>query len=214
VFGAIGLAVVLVIVLAIAGACGGGSDDADQGGESKKSGIGSAHGPMSIIDGIPRGFTRDEPGAATAAVNFTQAVDQARQGRISGKKLREVSAGPNPSEALLEVLNDSSDRTESADRVFNAAPGMVSVVTFTRDKAEVSVWAVGVGQSPVGSDGKVSVLALWSTTTVTLQWLDEDWKATDWNFQSGPEPKDVSLPPADSPMAKRAQSGYYSFFIN
>ena len=203
--------VLIVVVLAVAASCGG-SEDGGEGAQSSVA-IGSAHGPASIVDGIPAKYTHDKPGAATAAVNFVQSVDQAGQGRISGATLKDTRVGPTPSEALTKVLDVASDRT-AGRTVFNSAPAMVTVPTYSDEQATVSVWAVGTSQSPVNDDGKVGVLTLWTTTTVTLQWIDEDWKATDWQFQSGPNPDEVTLPEADAALSKTAMTGYYSFFVN
>ncbi|GAA4685014.1 hypothetical protein [Gordonia humi] len=200
---------VVVILLIVIASCSG-SDDGDGVSEP---GIGSAHGPTSIEDGIPTGFTQDRSGAATAGVVFTQAVDQASAGRVSGDKLESKMVGPGPSAALTEVLNSASDRAERKN-VTNSAPAMVTVPLFTKDKAKVSIWAVTVGQNALGDSGKVGVATLWSTTTVTLSWIDDDWKAIDWEFQSGPTPEEAQFPDAGSSLAEQATAGYYSFFIN
>ena len=63
----------------------------------------------------------DVVGAATAAVNFAQAVDQARAGRISAADLRTQSVGPSASDALSNVLDVATDQPEQKDKVFNAA---------------------------------------------------------------------------------------------
>ena len=199
----------VAVIFAVTASCGGA--DSDQ--TSSQPGIGSAHGPTSIEDGIPTGFTQDRTGAATAGVTFTQAVDQARLGRISGDKLKQKLVGSAPSAALTEVLNNASDRGELKS-VTNSAPAMVTVPLFTKEKATVSIWAVTVGQSQLGDSGKVGVATLWSTTTVKLEWSDGDWKAVDWEFQSGPTPEEAQFPDEGSSLTKRATAGYYSFFIN
>lgn len=210
---AAGLVVIIALIWAVAVSCGSGGHDDTASPDATHKGIGSAHGPNSIIAGIPTGYTRDKPGAATAAVNFTQAVSQARQGQIEGAKLKETSVGSGASEALLQVLGVGTERAEDSG-VFNSAPVVVTVPQFSTDTAVVSVWAVGASQSKVNDTGKVGVLTLWTTTTVTLQWIDDDWKATDWQFQSGPNPDDATFPQADSALSQTAISGYYSFYIN
>lgn len=206
---AVAALVVLVVIFVVIASCGG--SDSEEG--SSEPGIGSAHGPTSIEDGIPTGFTHDRAGAATAGVTFTQAVDQARLGRISGAKLKENLVGSAPSAALSEVLDSVSDRGELKG-VTNSAPAMVTVPLFTKAKATVSIWAVTVGQEQLGDSGKVGVQTLWSTTTVKLEWSDGDWKAVDWEFQSGPTPAEAQFPESGSSLAQRATAGYYSFFID
>lgn len=207
--------IVLVAVVAIiAVSCSGGSS----GGGDKKSAaapaIRAAHGPTSITNNIPSGYTHDKVGAATAAVNFAQAVDQARAGRISAADLRTQSVGPSASDALSNVLDVATDQPEQKDKVFNAATVVTTVPTYTDDRAVVSMWSVGASQAPVGGDGRLSLQTLWGTTTVTMAWADGDWKAVDWKYQTGPNPDDVTFPANDSPLSKQATAGYYSFFID
>ena len=160
----------------------GGADDNKGSGADA---IRAAHGPTTTIDGVPAGYTRDQAGAQTAAVNFIQADGQTYQGRIDVAKLREVAVASDPSPSLQSVLDISSGRTDLGKTV-NNVPLIVTVTDFTQDSATVSVWGMGVGQSPVseGSD-KVGILTVYSTTTVTVKWENGDWKAQDWKFEIG-----------------------------
>ncbi|MCK0515763.1 hypothetical protein [Williamsia sp. DF01-3] len=208
------LLVIVVLILVLAAACGG--DDGGDSGKAEKNstqGIGSAHGPQSITDGIPSGYTRDKVGVTTAGVNFVQAMTQANQGRISGEKLREQSVGTSATPALLEVMDQISGRGES-ENVYATIPVLTTVPEFSPDKAVVSVWQVDTGQSKVGDAGKVGVQTIWSTSTVTMSWSGSDWKAVDWKFAPGPNPADTTFPAADSPLAQKATNGYYSFYVD
>ena len=212
--GAAGVIVLLIVILAAS--CGGGDDSDKTGGGGKDSatpGIGSAHGPQSITNGIPGGYTRDKTGASTAGVNFIQAMTQADQGLIAGDKLREQSVGTNPSAALVEVMDQVSGRG-TTDNVYSTIPVVTTVPEFTPDKAVVSVWQVDTSQSKIGNEGKVGVQTVWSTSTVTLSWSGTDWKAVDWKFAPGPNPADATFPAADSPLAQKATNGYYSFYVD
>lgn len=210
------LAVIVVLIVIFAVSCGGGDDGGGAGGGGKDSatpGIGSAHGPQSITNGIPAGYTRDKTGASTAGVNFIQAMTQANQGLVSGDKLREQAVGTSPSAALVEVMDQISGRGGN-DNVYSTIPVVTTVPEFTPDKAVVSVWQVDASQSKVGNEGKVGVQTLWSTSTVTLSWSGSDWKAVDWKFEPGPNPADATFPEANSPMAQKATGGYYSFYVD
>ncbi|MFZ2175804.1 MAG: hypothetical protein WAW17_17560, partial [Rhodococcus sp. (in: high G+C Gram-positive bacteria)] len=202
-------AVVLLVVVLIAVMTSGGDPGEDTGSDA----IRTAHGPNTIIDGVPRGYTRDQAGAQTAAVNFIQALGQTHQGRIDGAKLRELAVGSSPSPALTTVLDSASGREESKGTV-NGVPLIVTVTDFTQDNATVSEWGMGVGQSPLDDTGKVGVLAVYSTTTVTLVWEGDDWKAVDWKFTNGPDLEEAQFPAADSPLAKQGAGGFYSFYVN
>ncbi len=210
------LAVIVLLIVIVAASCGGGDDSDKAGGGGKDSatpGIGSAHGPQSITNGIPGGYTRDKTGASTAGVNFIQAITQAGQGLISGEKLREQAVGTSPSQSLTDVVAQNSGRSEDGN-VYATIPVLTTVPEFTPDKAVVSVWQVDTGQSKIGNEGKVGVQTIWSTTTVTLSWSGTDWKAVDWKFEPGPNPADATFPAADSPLAQKATNGYYSFYVD
>lgn len=208
---AVGAVALLLIILAAA-SCSGGGDDATTATPQRA--IGSAHGPMSITAGIPVGFTHDKAGAATAAVTFVNAVSEANLGRISGAELKTQRVGTNASEMLLKVMSDVSDRREVTDNVASSAPAATTVTSYTNEKAVVSIWAVTVSQTKLNDEGKTGVMALWSTTTVTLAWSGEDWLAVDWEYANGPDPKDATFPTAGSPLAQKMQAGYYSFYVD
>ncbi|WP_182262033.1 hypothetical protein [Rhodococcus sp. UFZ-B548] len=207
---AIGFSVLVLIVGIIAVFTSGGDDDSDSGADA----IRAAHGPTTTIDGVPAGYTRDQAGAQTAAVNFIQANGQTYQGRIDAAKLREVAVSANATDALNAVIDVSSGRTDLGKTV-NNVPLIVTVTDFSQDSATVSVWGMGVGQSPVseGSD-KVGILTVYSTSTVTMKWENGDWKAQDWKFVSGPSAEDAQFPAADSPLSKPGANGFYTFYVN
>ncbi|MFC9836479.1 hypothetical protein ACFVKB_22070 [Rhodococcus sp. NPDC127530] len=205
----IGVVVLVVVALIIAVTSSGGGDDV-----TGSDAIRTAHGPNTIIDGVPRGYTRDQAGAQTAAVNFIQALGQTDQGRVDGAKLRELAVGSSPSTALTTVLDSASGREESKGTV-NNVPLIVTVTDFTQDSATVSEWGMGMSQAPISADtDKVGILSVYATTTVKLVWEGDDWKAVDWTFSSGPELKDAQFPAADSPLAQQGAGGYYSFYVN
>ena len=206
----IGFCVLALIVGIVAILTSGGGDDTDSGTDA----IRAAHGPTTTIDGVPAGYTRDQAGAQTAAVNFIQASGQTYQGRIDGAKLREVSVSSNPSPALESVIDISSGRTDT-NKTVNNVPLIVTVTDFTQDSATVSVWGMGVGQTPVSDDSdKVGILTVYSTTTVTVVWEDGDWKAQDWKFVTGPDPTQAQFPAADSALSKPSANGFYTFYVS
>lgn len=206
--------VVLILAFVVSLVVSGG-DDSSAGGENASDAIRAAHGPTTTIDGIPAGYTRDEAGAQTAAVNFTQANGQAYAGRIDGQRLKEVAVSAAPTPSLTEVLDISSERQETGRGTVNGVPMIVTVENFSQDSATVSVWGMGVSQSKVSEDSdKVGILAVYSTTTVTLVWENDDWKAKDWSYQSGPTLEEAQFPADDSSLAKQAADGFYAFYVN
>ncbi|MDV8128964.1 hypothetical protein R4P71_30890 [Rhodococcus sp. IEGM 1304] len=207
---AIGFSVLVLIVGIVAIFTSGGDDDSNSGADA----IRAAHGPTTTIDGVPAGYTRDQAGAQTAAVNFSQANGQTYQGRIDAAKLREVAVSSKATDALNTVIDVSSGRTDLGKTV-NNVPLIVTVTDFTQDSATVSVWGMGVSQSPVseGSD-KVGILTVYGTDTITVVWEDGDWKVQDWKFVTGPSLEDAQFPATDSPLSKPGANGFYTFYVN
>ncbi|OZD13019.1 hypothetical protein CH253_18300 [Rhodococcus sp. 06-156-3C] len=207
---AAGLVVVvlsLVLVVSLSGRSGGGD------GSGGSDAIRAVHGPTTVNNGVPSGYTRDEQGASTAAVNTIQAIAQAGQGRIGMNDVRSTMIVTDPGEKLASALDIESNRDEDED-VLSLLPGAVTVTSFTQDAVEVSVWTIGVGQSEINDTGKVAVSTTYSTTDLTLVWQDGDWKAQDWSFRQGPRPEDASYPAADSALGGQLTAGYYTFYID
>jgi hypothetical protein len=173
----------------------------------------ASHGPTAVEDGVPGGYTQDEQGASTAAVNTIQAIAQAGQGRIDMNAVRASMISPEPGTTLTEALDSESNRDEDED-VLSLLPGAVTVTSFTPEAAEVSVWTIGIGQSEINNTGKVAVSTTYSTTDLSLVWQDGDWKAQDWTFRQGPRPEDASYPAAESTLGDELTSGYYTFYID
>lgn len=208
----IAAAVAFVVVIAVVVLTSGGSESSTEDGADA---IRAAHGPTTTIDGVPAGYTRDQAGAQTAAVNFTQANGQAYAGRIDAQRLKDVAVAAEPTPALTEVLDVSSERQETGRGTVNGVPMIVTVENFSQDSATVSVWGMGVSQSRVSQDSdKVGILAIYSTTTVTMVWENDDWKAKDWSYTSGPTLEEAQFPADESSLAKQAADGFYAFYVN
>ncbi|MGF0313715.1 hypothetical protein [Rhodococcus sp. IEGM1428] len=208
----IAAAVAFVVVIAVVVLTSGRSESSTDDGADA---IRAAHGPTTTIDGVPAGYTRDQAGAQTAAVNFTQANGQAYAGRIDAQRLKDVAVAAEPTPALTEVLDVSSERQETGRGTVNGVPMIVTVENFSQDSATVSVWGMGVSQSRVSQDSdKVGILAIYSTTTVTMVWENDDWKAKDWSYKSGPTLEEAQFPADESSLAKQAADGFYAFYVN
>lgn len=206
--------VAVVVIAALVGLVNGGDSTSTSGGSSGSAPVlRGAHGPTELVNGVPRGYTHDKTGAATAAVNFIQAVSQSDQGRITGDTLRKQAVAPSATPALLAVVSDSANR-DTSDGVFNTMPVVTTVRSYDPAKAVISVWALGASQSKVNAAGKVSLQTLWSTTTVTVAWNGQDWQAADWQFAAGPEPSSTTFPADNSPLAQRGLGGFYTVYVD
>ena len=211
------VAVLVVIALGVRG-CGSegeSTDTATQPGIGDSAPIRTAHGPTSIADGVPNGYTRDQDGAATAAVNTIQVVNEAITGRISMDAVERTRIATSATRAVLDVVADGKDPRNYQDTL-TMAPAAVTVVSFSADAAKVSIWEMSTSQTSVTPEDPKAIRVAWSTEEVSLVWQDGDWKLQDKTFRPGPDPADpaVTAPPAGSALATPVQQGYYSFFVN
>lgn len=209
VLGAVALAILAVVSVIVVG-LSGGSDNSGGGGSDA---IRAVHGPTTVNNGVPSGYTRDTQGASTAAVNVLQAFDQASQGRIDMNDVRSTMIAADPGAELAREIELGSNRDESSD-VMNTLPAAVHVSSFSADAAQISVWSMTTTQSDINNTGTVAVSTLWATTDISLVWQDGDWKAEDWSYRQGPRPEDASYPAADSALGGQLTAGYYTFYID
>ncbi|MDE1672649.1 hypothetical protein [Nocardia gipuzkoensis] len=209
-----GAAIAAVAAAAVTAAlAGGGGDAATGGGDQQRFTVRAAHGPTRVIDNVPAGYSRDREGAATAAVNVVQALAQAGQGRIDMSKVVAGLVAADPGPQLRASIDISRDRATEQD-VLNVLPAAVTVSELTDTSAQVSVWTMGVSRASIAPGDPVSVTTLWSTSTVSLVWQDEDWKVREKTGRVGPTPDEVVAPNSGSPLTKPLTGGYYSFYVN
>ncbi|MFF3569246.1 hypothetical protein ACFYXQ_15860 [Nocardia jiangxiensis] len=186
---------------------------AHHGGHSQQVTVRAAHGPVATSHGVPVGYTRDEAGAATAAVNTIQALTQAGQGRVPMAAVVGALIARDPGPHLRASISVGADRSQGTD-VVNMIPAAVTVKNFSPLSAQVSVWTMTLSRGAISKDAPVSVITAWSTHVVDLVWEDGDWKVKETTGQVGPTPDEQVSPSPDSPVAQPIQSGYYSFYIN
>ncbi|WP_280385945.1 hypothetical protein [Nocardia wallacei] len=203
---AAGAAGLLVVVAALS--LHDGSDTSPGGGHVR-----AGHGPTTVTSGVPTGYTRDRAGAATAAVNVVQALTQAGQGRVTATAVRSALTASDPGPGLTKSLDIASGR-EHDSNVLNVLPAAVTVESVNADTAQVAVWTVAVSRDSITPGDPVSVMTLWSSTTVSLVWERGDWKAKDLATHTGPTPDEAIAPGSGSPLTRPLQGGYYTFYID
>ncbi|MFI6368298.1 hypothetical protein ACIBG0_36845 [Nocardia sp. NPDC050630] len=208
------IAAVTAIVLVVTALVTGRTDhDNANGGQPDRFSVRAAHGPTRVIDNVPVGYSHDQEGAATAAVNVVQALAQAGQGRIQMSTVVSALVATNPGPELRKSV-DISDGRSNNDDVLTVLPAAVTVTSLTDTVAEVSVWTMGVSRASIGPGDPVSVTTLWSTSAVSLVWQDGDWKAQEKSGRVGPTPDEVVAPNSGSPLTKPLLGGYYTFYVN
>lgn len=190
-------------------ACGAGAGS----GRNPMATVRAAHGPTATIEGVPVGYTRDQAGAETAAVNTVQALTQAGEGRIPMAAVQHAVVARDPGPGLRRSLGIAANRAPDRD-VVNLVPAAVSVVEFSPSAARVSVWTVAVSRSSISDGDPASVITAWATHTMSLVWERGDWKAKELTAQTGPTPEQAVAPGTASPLSGALESGYYSFYVN
>ncbi|WP_157777506.1 hypothetical protein [Nocardia terpenica] len=182
-------------------------------GATGQSVIRTAHGPTKVIDGVPAGYTHDEHGAATAAVNTIQALTQAGQGRARMDAVVTALIARDPGPQLRQSIRVGRARSAGSD-VVNTVPAAVSVTGYSPTAARATVWTMIISRGTITDNAAPAVITAWSTHTVDLVWEAEDWKAKETTGHVGPTPDQAVSPAADSPLAQPVQPGYYSFYVN
>lgn len=153
-------------------------------------------GPTGVSAGVPVGYAHNPDGAASAAVNYLDA--------LAGPQLLDPSAY----DALLRRMTTDDGfaqlkRQADAGRpqalqnlgvggspapqlIVRSAPLGYRIDAYSPAQATIGIWSVGV----VGSSTTRPPDASWSTTTITVDWQDGDWRMSGYRTASGPVPPD------------------------
>jgi hypothetical protein len=163
----------------------------------------SGPGPTRVENGVPVGYAHTQDGAVAAATNYLMVVDgplvtqpdkyraaintlAAPEARVRLRQHAEANIG-----ALQTLV---SYATQGRAVVHRGIPLAYKVDRYTGDVADVSIWAEGL----IAVDGEMSMREIWSTTTVTAQWSNGDWRlsniAATTPASYGPAPTITQVP--------------------
>jgi hypothetical protein len=218
-----GLAAALLLAAVVVLVAPHGSSPAPKGaGTGIPVGAGTAS-PVGVhlVNGIPVGYPRTEAGARAAAVNYrvawssTRMFDSTQRRQIidttADPASRSGTQGQND-ETWVEInrnLGLSADGQPRAGQVLVSRdlPAGAKTVAYSPDVAVVSVWesylsgVVGTGTTRLLRDG-------WETATITLRWVNEDWKQSSWSVAQGPTPRTADDAPSDETTITNAVAQY------
>jgi hypothetical protein len=177
----------------------------------------SGVGPRRVTHGVGVGYARSQQGAVAAAANYTRALSSAlildtaqRRAAIDTLAAPEARARLQRTfdqavaslRAGLGVAGPSGDR---AQVLLRATPVGWRVVQYTKRTARIAIWVTSVGGSLGGESGTVPIREGWGTTTVSLRWVDGDWKQVQSTTTDGPVPiADVAPPTAAGELVSKA----------
>ncbi|MGW1889791.1 hypothetical protein ACWCP6_05920 [Streptomyces sp. NPDC002004] len=201
----VGVAVLLIAAIAFANR--GGSESSSDGAPKRAAAAPTAASgkqPVSgSTDGIPSGFAHDQQGAQSAAANYavalssTEMFDRARRHEIvnavyapdvAARRQGDLDSVYSGEKFLTSIgLNKDGTAPSGTTFVSRVIPVGTKVKSFSGDKATVDVWYTSLF-GLAGDGSKNPVTESWYTTTHELQWIDGDWKVTDFQQKDGPVP--------------------------
>jgi hypothetical protein len=178
---------------------------------------GSGVGPRRVANGVGVGYAHSQQGAVAAAANYTRALSSAlildtdrRRAAIDTLAAPEARARLQRSfeQAVASLRAGLGVRGAAADRaqvLLRATPVGWRVEQYGNGSAKVAIWVTSVGGSLGGEGGTVPVREGWGTTTVSLRWVDGDWKQVASTTTDGPVPiADVAPPTAAGELVTKA----------
>ncbi|MFJ8083299.1 hypothetical protein ACIQ6Y_22175 [Streptomyces sp. NPDC096205] len=195
------VAVVVLLIAAIAFANRGG-DDSPSDTAGNKTPQTSPTAPTGTRP-VAAGFAHDQQGAESAAANYSVALGSAemfdtgrRHAIVRAVYAPDVAASRQTDldraysdDKFLANIGLAKDGRAPAGQTFvsRIIPVGTKATAFSGAEATVEVWYTSLfGFSGENSTNPVS--ESWYTTTYQLQWIDNDWKVTDFQQKDGPVP--------------------------
>ena len=172
----------------------------------QSAGLAAPHGPRSITQGVPSGYTDDQAGAATAAVNAVQLRVALAHGQATPATAARLWVASTADTTTRQAFSQGADGS-SGDQT-NKLPAATRVTSFTATATTVQVWVVSAGTAPAFGGGDV-VSAAWTTETYQLVWQGGDWKVVSIQTGQGPQPGDTT-----TQTVPALTNGLYSFYLN
>lgn len=169
-------------------------------------------GPGRVEDGMPAGFARTRDGAVAAAASFVT-TGQAlldMEPLAAERAVRQMAADGTADEqarGALERLSAvrSALASGSGPIVFRQASIAARVLAWSPERAQVSIWNVGV----LSRAGVARPQAGWAVSTFELIWERGDWRIWSETIAPGPAPiLDASVAPVDAHSFVAALDGF------
>src|SRR5215216_2482631 len=174
-------------------------------------------GPRRVSQGVGVGYAHSQQGAVAAAANYAKVLSSAlildtarRRAAIDTLAAPEARARLQKTfdQAVASIragLGVSGSAGDGAQVLLRATPVGWRVEQYGKGSARVAIWVTSVGGSLGGQGGTVPVREGWGTTTVSLRWVDGDWKQVASTTTDGPVPiADVAPPTAAGELVTKA----------
>jgi hypothetical protein len=175
-------------------------------------------GPRRFESGVGVGYAHSSQGAVAAAANYTRVLSSDLILDTSSRRAAiDTLAAPEARSRLQKTFDQAvvplrqglgvgDDASGSAQVLLRATPVGWRVDSYDSETAKVAIWVTSVGGS-IGGTVPAPIREGWGTTTVTLRWVDGDWKQVASTTTDGPVPiADVAPPTAAGELVDQANT--------
>jgi hypothetical protein len=153
------------------------------------------------MNGVPVGYARTEEGAVAAAANFALlAADDSLTDESAFVRAMETAAAPSWREEARNQARNGFDflvNRYGSDGNLAGAVLRYDVSEFSTEQAVIRLWTLSV----VSGSKRPTVDQVWSISTVSLEWIEDDWHVVGADTAPGPTP--VGVPNETSPLSAR-----------
>jgi hypothetical protein len=175
-------------------------------------------------NGIATGYPRTGQGAQSAAVNYAVALGSAAMYSTETRHAVLATVTDPARTAALQTrldnafadgatrygLDDQGEAPAGLAFISRTIPVGTRTEALNADAAKVAVWSNGlIGLAGEGSTQPVA--ENWFTLTLTLHWVGNDWKVTDYRQASGPAPVNGDQQASSADEIKSAVEQYGGF---
>lgn len=175
-------------------------------------------GPTTVTAGVPVGYAHSPEGAASAAANYLDALagPQLLDPSAYDALLRRMTTGDGFAQLKRQadagrpqaLQNLGVGGSPAPQLIVRSAPLGYRIDAYSPAQATIGIWSVGV----VGSSTTRPPDASWSTTTITVDWQDGDWRMSGYRTASGPVPPDSASQAPSLPTDLFAASPQFKGF--
>jgi hypothetical protein len=175
-------------------------------------------GPRRFEAGVGVGYAHSSQGAVAAAANYTRVLSSDLILDTSSRRAAiDALAAPEARSRLQKTFDQAvvplrqglgvgDGASGSAQVLLRATPVGWRVERYDSETAKVAIWVTSVGGS-IGGTVPAPIREGWGTTTVTLRWVDGDWKQVASTTTDGPVPiADVAPPTAAGELVDQANA--------
>ena len=174
-------------------------------------------GPRAWRNEVGVGYAHSQEGAVAAAANYTRVLssdlildDARRRAAIDTLAAPEAKARLQKTfdqavASLRQGLGVTGAGGDGAQVLLRATPVGWRVEDYSSSAATVAIWVTSVAGSLGQTSQPAPIREGWGTTTVSLRWVDGDWKQVASTTTDGPVPiADVAPPTAAGELVTKA----------